>query len=724
MVVTGQEVVSGEVLRITFHNPDNSFTVAKMLPTGGQKEIALVGLMPLIQVGQTVRAHGAWKVDPKHGRQFSVEEFHYELPTNPEAIERLLASHFLKGIGPSFAAKIVAHFGKDTFLILDENPDRLNEIEGVAKKRKKRIIEAWKARTQLQEMRVQLLSWGVTESMATKIFRRWGNEAVLELKKNPYQLAQEIQGIGFQLADQIAKKLGLDPQSDMRIDAAIGYLLWEYSGAGHTCVPLDVFLERAEERLVVPSTLIEARVLEGFKQGYLILFRPEKETTMRLALKQLFIFEQRIAKDINRLAKSPSNLRSVDIERAIVWAEDRLQLKFAEKQKEAIGMALKEKICILTGGPGTGKSTITRAIIEVLSKLTEKIALVAPTGRAAKRLREITGHYSQTIHRLLKFDPISGSFQHDSSRRLSCHLLIVDETSMVDTNLLHSLVSAIPDGAKVLFVGDADQLPSIGPGNVLKDMIESAKLPTVKLTEIYRQARFSKIIENSHRINRGEMPYLKSFPGSDFIFISSNEPQEIRNLLIDLVTKKIPEEHGFDPKKEIQVISPMRKGECGIEQINVDLQQFFSKKPREGKRPFFVGDKVIQLKNNYQKEVFNGDVGFVEAIDEEGTFVQFDETSVFYTPQEQDELSLAWAVSVHKYQGSECPCVVIPIHTQHFKLLNRNLLYTAVTRGKKLVFLVGSVKAVAIAVSQETAEKRWTGLKEALLMKSLDTTAF
>lgn len=711
---TANETLAGEVLRLTYQDPVSTFTVAKLLPEEGSREVTIVGHMPLLQVGHTVRCTGRWVIDPKHGRQFSVEKMSHELPSDPSSIERLIASGFLEGIGPVFAKKIVQKFGSDTFSILDREPERLHEIQGLGKRRASQAIKCWKSRTEQQELFVLLCNWGITQTMATKILAKWGNHAIKVIKQNPFHLAKEIHGIGFHVADKIADRLGIDPSSDIRIDAALEFLLWELSAEGHTCAPMGQFLALAEDRLSIPSSRVQERIREGSAKGDLVLFIPSNGAELHIALKRLFSLEQSLASNFRRLMSHACRLRSVDASRAILWAEEKLRLHFADKQKEAIATALHSKITILTGGPGTGKSTITRAIVTILGKLTHEILTVAPTGRAAKRLQELTGHYSQTIHRLLQFNPGNGTFHHNKTNPIRCDLLIIDEASMLDTFLASCLFDAVPNHARVLLVGDVDQLPSIGPGSVLKDLINSAAIPTVRLDEIFRQARQSKIIENAHRINRGQMPFLKNDRG-DFFFFSAPEPRDVRTCLLDLVTKRIPEKFGFDPRKEIQVIVPMKRGECGIEQINHDLQSYFSgKKPPFG--TFIANDKVIQMKNNYQKEIFNGDIGFVQSVDDRTgeICVQFDDAQVVYQQTDRDELALAWAVSVHKYQGSECPCIVIPVHTQHFKLLNRNLLYTAITRGKRLVILVGSTKAVAIAVHQESAEQRWTALLSAM----------
>ncbi len=711
---TDEETVSGEVWRLTYHDPLSAFTVAKLRTNVGGREISIVGYMPMIQVGQQVRCIGSWVIDPKHGKQFSVQKLSYELPTDPSSIERLIASGLFKGVGPVFAQRIVRRFGAHTLAVIEHEPERLYEVEGLGKRRARQIIECWKSRTEQQELFILLCNWGISQTMALKILKKWGNTALQVIKNNPYQLAKEIRGIGFHVADRIADRLGIDPKSDVRVDAAIEYFLWELAGAGHTCSPVDQFLVQAAEKLDVPAPQIQQRIYAGFTKGDLVLFTPSQGGEYYVALKQLFSCERSIAANIHRLRTAKSRLRNVDIPKAIAWAATTLHLHFSTTQQEALAAALTNKVMILTGGPGTGKSTITRAIIAIIGKLTKHMITAAPTGRAAKRLQEMTKHYSQTIHRLLKFNPGTGTFDHNASNPIHCDLLIIDEMSMVDAHLASCLFDAVPTHARVLLVGDVDQLPSIGAGSVLKDMIDSQTIPMVRLTEIFRQAQHSKIIANAHRINHGQMPYLTNDRG-DFFFFPAAEPNDVRACLLDLVTRRIPEKFGFDPKKEIQVLVPMRRGECGIDQVNVDLQSFFSGRPTKV-GSFLINDKVIQLKNNYQKDVFNGDIGFVSSMDAatRSVVVAFDDTHVIYDASDLDELSLAWAVSIHKYQGSECPCVVIPIHTQHFKLLNRNLLYTAVTRGKKLVVLVGSTKAIAIAVRQENADLRWTHLQAAL----------
>jgi exodeoxyribonuclease V alpha subunit len=719
MFATNEETLQGEVLRLTYQDPYSGFVVAKLLPQKENREVAIVGYMPFIQIGHNVELTGKWEINPRHGRQFSVMKMNFKLPQDSAAIHRLLASGFFPGIGPVRARKIVAAFGEKTFSILEQEPEKFYALSGLNKKCVDSIIKNWKQRTAMQDLFIVLTDFGLSHAMANKVLKTFGSEALQIIKTNPYRLAKEIHGIGFQIADAIAKKLGMDPLSDIRIDAALEYLLWELSSEGHTCAPLKHFIPLATEHLKATSEKIEERLKQLFVNGDITLFKPNEDQDYRAALIKLFKAEQGIAFHLSRLQRNNTSLRSFDCEKAILWAQEQLHMTFAQKQKDAIAMALQHKTCIITGGPGTGKSTITKAIITILERLTKKITLIAPTGRAAKRLSEMTHRHAKTIHRLLKYIPGSNRFEHTYENPLNSDIVIIDEASMLDTNLALALLEAIPDHAKIVFIGDVDQLPSIGPGAVLKDLILSKTMFTTVLTEIYRQAQHSKIIFNAHLINQGQMPSLNA-DGEDFFFIKCEEPSEIRKKVLQLVTDKIPSRFQYDPRKDIQIICPMRRGECGIDQLNCDLQAHFAP-TKEKSCPFAIHDKVIQCKNNYKKDVYNGDIGYVQNIDAQTgcISVEFDDRLVLYDPINIDELSLAWAVSVHKFQGSESPVVIIPIHTQHFKLLNKNLLYTAVTRGKKIVILVGLPKAIAIAVHTENSDVRWTNLEKVLLCENL-----
>ena len=711
-VIVSQETLTGKILRITYHNTDNYFTVAKIEVTPHKGEIAIVGTMPFVQSGLMVDLEGSWAVDARHGKQFSVTKYKYTLPEDPESLILFLSSGVIPGVGIKTAKKMVDHFGPKLLHILDKEPERLHEMSGLGKKADG-IKAAWSAHSQYQELSYILLSWGITHKQAAKIFKKWAHTSVEIIQKNPYVLAKEIQGIGFQLADAIARSIGFLLNSPERLDAAIEYFLWEKSTEGHTAPLLEEFISSSAELLQVTKEEVEERVKEKKKTGAVYFFTV-KEEQVQIQLRQLHYLEESIASECLRIKGGPSPVRSFDIEKALAWAEEKTSLQLHPIQREACHMSLSHPISIITGGPGTGKSTILRIILMIFERLSKKIILAAPTGKAAKRMQEITGKFSKTIHRLLRYDPSKNTFEYTNINPLPADLIVIDEASMLDTSLSHHLMKAIPTGAKVIIVGDVNQLPSIGPGMVLQDLIATGQIATTKLTEVFRQAKRSQIIQSAHHILQGEIPSLKNWEGSDFLFFPANEAQEAQTILIDLAVKKIPETYGFDPRNDIQVLAPMKKGEIGCDMLNTLLQNHFSpNKPVSGKGNIFVvGDKVMQIKNNYQKDVYNGDVGWVEWIDQEmGVLrVSFDDHKVEYSTNELEELSLAWAVSVHKYQGSEIPCVIIPVHTQHFKLLNRNLLYTAVTRGKKLVVLVGSVKAIAIAVKQQANLSRWTGL--------------
>jgi len=707
------DTISGSVLHITYCDKTSDFVVASLRTSRGLK-IPIIGVMPDLQAGETIHATGKLITHPKYGKQFEVESYTFELPQSKKAIEKFLSQGAIDGIGAGFAKKIVALFGDKTLEVIDKNPEKLASIPGLGKKRQKTIQDAWKKRKLSQEVFLFLADFGISRTLSRRILRSWGHYTIQKIKENPYLLAKEINTIGFTKADLIATHVGLEKDSPHRIEAGIDYLLHELSQEGHVCHPLPLFLAKAEKMLQVAKDLIELQIGRMHKEEAIEL-RSIENRGLYIWSKSLYASEQGIAYELHRLQKEPQALRSIDIEKAITWAEARQGITYAEKQKEALRSVIQNKCSIITGGPGTGKSTITKALILIYEKLTKRIALAAPTGRAAKRMREITGRYALTIHRLLKFDFIEGGFKHNKDNPLDIDMLILDEASMIDTFLMYQLLRAIPHRAKVVIIGDKDQLPSIGPGHVLQDLIEEASIPTAQLSLIFRQGKNSQIILNAHKINHGEMPFLNAEEKpNDFIFIEKKEPEELSQAILEVVTTKIPEHYGYDPKKDIQVLAPIRKGPCGIEILNRMLQEKLT--PIRSSGPFRVGDKVIQLKNNYSKEVYNGDIGFVDSYDEETNelSVLFDEKRVSYEPLELDELALAYAVSIHKYQGSEAPVIVMPIHTTHFMMLNKNLLYTGVTRGKKLVILVGTKKAVAISVRNQRTTERYTALQHAL----------
>lgn len=717
------EELTGTVESIVFTNETNGFTVAKIKEPKKNSLTYVVGNMGSIQPGETLLCEGQWLSHPNYGKQFSVSNFAIKAPCDLIGIQKYLESGLIKGIGPVYAEKIIKKFGIDTLDIIENATHRLLEIEGIGKKKINKIKKCWDEQKFIREVMIFLRSYDITPAFAQKIYKQYGNESIRKVKDNPYQLAKEVFGIGFKIADKIALKMGFEKISPKRIEAGIEYTLWELTNFGHTCYPKDNFFLEAEKILEVEKKAIE-KVLEELILNKVIIetFLPLSDNLTKefIYLKPLYECEKEIADYLLKIKNSPSSLRNFEIDRAMDWVQNQLNMRLAPSQIEAINLSISEKIHIITGGPGTGKSTITRAIIEITSQLTNKILLAAPTGKAAKRMSQITKRRAHTIHSLLEFDFAENNFKRNADNPLKCQLIIIDEASMIDTLLMHSLLKAIPKDARVIFVGDIDQLPSVGPGQILKDIIESSTIKVTKLTEIFRQARGSKIILSAHNINKGLFPFFTSEKSSDFQFLEEESPEMIVEKIINLVSKEIPENYHFDPFDDIQVLCPMKRGIIGIENLNTALQSKLNPSSSalfKGGRRFHINDKVMQTKNNYDKNVYNGDVGRIVTIDktDQEIVISFDGKEVLYDFEDLDEIILAYAVSVHKYQGSECSCIVMPIHTSHFMLLYRNLLYTGITRGKKLVILIGTKKAVAIAVKNDKVLQRYTGLKNALI---------
>ena len=705
--------IVGAVERITYQNHENGYTVIKLQIARQRDLTCCVGTMPTVQAGETIRCQGKWKTHVVHGQQFEVASYQTERPANEVGIRKYLGSGLVRGIGPKMAERIVDYFGDQTLAVIDTTPGRLREIPGIGQKRVDQIEECWDEQRTIRDVMVFLQSYGVSPTYAQKIFKTYKSEAIEKVKENPYCLAKDIFGIGFKTADAIANKMGIEKHSPRRIEAGMEFVLSELSNDGNVCYPLEEFIKTAAEMLEVPQDDVQALLSTLETQKRISLDTLEGERF--IWLRPLYLAEQGIAREVRRLQDGVCSLRSVDTGKAVAWSQEQLRLKLAKNQEAAVAQALTEKVQIITGGPGTGKSTITRAILSISAKLTDKILLAAPTGRAAKRMTEITYRKASTIHSLLEYNFQGGGFKKNQKTPLDCDLLIVDEASMIDTLLMYHLLRAIPSHARVIFVGDINQLPSVGPGNVLKDLIESDRLAVTMLTEIFRQARGSQIVTNAHRINSGEFPSLKNPPNSDFFFLEAPEPEQVLSTIVDLVARRLPNKYQFDPIRDIQVLAPMRKGIVGTMNLNVVMQKALNPKGQplvRGMHSYLTGDKVMQIRNNYQKEVYNGDVGVIASIDQTDQLmvINYEGKMVEYAFSDLDEVVPAYAVSIHKYQGSECPCIVMPIHTTHFKLLHRNLLYTGVTRGKKLVVLVGSKKAVAIAVHNDEVKRRYTGL--------------
>ncbi|MBA3603510.1 MAG: ATP-dependent RecD-like DNA helicase [Parachlamydiaceae bacterium] len=715
------EEIVGYIERLTFQNAESGFTIAQLQESRKQDLSCIVGTMPSVSPGETLRCYGSWKRHLVHGMQFEVARYQSEVPASVEGIKKYLGSGLIKGIGTKFAARIVDKFGTETLEVIEKNPQKLLEIPGLGKKKLQQIISCWSDQRSIRDVMIFLQSNGVSPAYAQKIYKIYGDKSIEKVQGNPYQLARDIRGIGFKTADTIAQTMGIAKESTQRIEAGIEYVLTELAGDGHVCYPHTDFLKVAEGILETTPNSIAACVksLEQDSRIEVMDLVHAGEITPFLWSKHLFAAEIGIARELKRLKEASCSLRQVNIPKALEWVEKRLQIELAKHQKDAVSQALEAKLQIITGGPGTGKSTITNAIMAITEQLTSKIVLAAPTGRAAKRMTEITGRKALTIHSLLEFDFSNYGFKRKRDNPIECDLIIVDESSMIDTSLMWSLLKAIPDHARLILVGDINQLPSVGPGNVLKDIISSKCLPVTTLTEIFRQAAGSRIILNAHRINRGDFPDIRNMSDSDFYFIDAQTPEEVLTHIVTLVSQRLPLKYKFNPMDDIQVLAPMKKGLIGTENLNLALQSALNPNQealvRWGTR-FQVNDKVMQLRNNYKKNVFNGDIGRIREIDlgEQTMTVAFDEELVEYEFDQLDELSLAYAVSIHKYQGSERACVVIPVHTTHFKLLHRNLLYTAVTRGKKMVVLVGMTKALYIAVKNDEVKKRHSGLQQAV----------
>ena len=702
--------------RVTFHNAENGFCVLRVKARGQRDLVAVVGHAAAINAGEFISATGLWTTDREHGVQFKAAQVTTLPPTTLEGIEKYLGSGMIRGIGPVYARALVQAFGDAVFDLIEQEPKRLREVTGIGAKRAARIVAGWAEQKAVREIMLFLHAHGVGTSRAVRIFKTYGQDAIALISENPYHLARDIRGIGFRTADQVATRLGIEKTATIRVRAGLAFGLAEATGQGHCGLPVAELTRATAELIEVMPPLIEAALRLELADGDLVADTVDGEACVFLA--GLYRSEQAIAERLRALSAGLPPWPAIDAARAIPWVEARTGLALAPSQAAALRRAVTAKALVITGGPGVGKTTLVNSILKVLAAKGVQVALCAPTGRAAKRLAESTGLDARTIHRLLEADPKTGGFKRGEAHPLDCGLLVVDECSMVDVPLMRSLLQALPDHAALLLVGDVDQLPSVGPGQVLADVIASGAVPVIRLTEVFRQAAASRIITNAHRINAGALPELTAPDGSDFFFVEAAEPEDAARKLLAVVRDRVPAHFGFHPVRDIQVLCPMNRGSLGARTLNIELQRALN--PPGALRverfgwTFGPGDKVMQVANNYERDVFNGDLGLITALDmEEGTLtVGFDGRAVDYGFGELDELVLAYAATIHKAQGSEYPAVVIPLATQHYAMLARNLLYTGVTRGKRLVVIVGSRKALAMAVRNGGARRRWSKLRE------------
>lgn len=713
------EVFAGLVERVTFHNDDNGFCVLRVKARGKRDLITVVGHAATISAGEFIQASGEWSNDRTHGVQFRARFLKAMPPTTVEGIEKYLGSGMIRGIGPVYAKKLVGAFREQVFEVIEAAPLRLQEVTGIGQKRADAIAAGWAEQRAIREIMIFLHSNGVGTSRAVRIFKTYGADAVQFISEDPYRLTRDIRGIGFRTADAIAMKLGIEKTAMIRARAGISFTLTEALNDGHCGLPRDELLPAAIKLLEIPGPIIEGALVLELGQGDVVADQVEGRDCIFLA--GLHRAEHSIAARLKTIARSPLPWPAIDADKAIPWVEDKTGLTLADSQKAAVRAALASKIMVITGGPGVGKTTLVNAILRILGAKKVELLLCAPTGRAAKRMTETTGHEAKTIHRLLETNPKIGGFRRNEDNPLSCDLLIVDETSMVDIVLMNALMKAVDNRTAVLFVGDVDQLPPVGPGQALADIIASGAVPVVRLTEVFRQAAKSQIVQNAHRINAGQAPELakpSAETETDFYFVPADDPEIAVSRLIEIVKDRIPSRFGVDPIRDIQVLCPMNRGGLGARSLNIELQKALN--PRTEPQvlkfgtTFLVGDKVMQTENDYDKDVYNGDLGLITAIDPEvgEITVRFDGRDVTYLLGELDQVVLAYATTIHKSQGSEYPVVIIPVTTQHYPMLQRNLLYTGVTRGKRLVILLGQKKAIMIAVRNVSGRRRWSKLRE------------
>jgi exodeoxyribonuclease V alpha subunit len=725
------ELLQGIVERVTYHAEDSGYTVARLKAPGERDLITIVGHFPDIHAGQTLRLTGYWREHLKYGRQFQVTHAQETKPATLTGLEKYLGSGLIKGIGPVTARRIVAHFGLETLDIIEHSCARLIEVTGIGEKRVAMIEKAWAAQQAIKEVMLFLRGHNVSTTYAVKIYKEYGDQAIEVVSKNPYQLATDIYGIGFVTADTIARNIGIAPDSDFRYRAGMLHVLQQAAEDGHCFLPEPELIERVVKRLALPDSPVDpARIgelIDQMTEDKQLITQPgyrELEEERLCYAPAFYYTEQALASRLTTFAKSPVAVDLTRVQRWTLRYTEKRGITLSEEQRQAVELAASSRLLVLTGGPGCGKTFTTKAVVDLWLAMGKNILLAAPTGRAAQRLSEMTGQEAKTIHRMLAFDPKTMQFRFNEENPLEAQAIVVDETSMLDLFLAHSLLKAIPPEAQVLLVGDVDQLPSVGPGMVLRDVIESQQIPVVRLTQVFRQAAASHIVTNAHRINAGQFPRLvptTKFDQSDCLWLEAPEPALGAEGIQHLVSEYLPK-HGIDPVRQVQVLSPSTRGEAGTRQLNTMLQRVLNP-PGTGKvelarggSTLRVGDRVIQQVNDYQREVFNGDIGTISSIDleEQEVVVHFAERAVPYDYADLSEIALAWAVTVHKSQGSEYEAVILPLFLQHYLLLSRNLVYTGLTRAKKLAILVGPTRAIGMSVKRVTDQKRYTALADRL----------